>query len=92
MFKKMPNTSNLLYTMLVAVLFFGCNKGKEVYTKKFLVAASNDNKWTTTAGIECDSFNMESRTKITLYIDGHKSNFEAQIIKIASNPYYVAPK
>jgi len=24
MFKKMPNTSNLLYTMLVAVLFVGC--------------------------------------------------------------------
>lgn len=26
MFKKMPNASNLLYTMLVAVLFVGCEQ------------------------------------------------------------------
>ena len=26
MFKKMPNVSNLLYTMLVAVFFVGCNE------------------------------------------------------------------
>lgn len=27
MFKKMPNASNLLYTMLVAVFLVGCKKG-----------------------------------------------------------------
>ena len=31
MLKKKPNASNLLYTMLVAVLFIGCKKG-ERYT------------------------------------------------------------
>ena len=29
MFKKMPNASNLLYTMLVAVLFVGCKEDKQ---------------------------------------------------------------
>lgn len=28
MFKKMPNASNLLYTMLVAVFLFGCESPK----------------------------------------------------------------
>ena len=37
MFKKTPNASNLLYTMLVAVLFVGCkesNNSDFVETKK----------------------------------------------------------
>jgi len=46
MFKKMPNASNLLYTMLVAVLFVGCadatdhkkclNNVKSIYPKSIV--------------------------------------------------------
>jgi hypothetical protein len=34
MFSKMPNASNLLYTLLVAVLFIGC--GHEIHSGKII--------------------------------------------------------
>ena len=35
MFKKMPKTSNLLYTMLVAVFLFGCAKDETQPIEKY---------------------------------------------------------
>jgi len=91
---KMLNYRNcfaLAYLLLVAVLFVGC-KQDTVYTKRYIVSKSDDNNWTTSGIIECDSVTMVNRNKATLWIDGQKLNLEGQLIKVFSNTGYVAPK
>jgi hypothetical protein len=86
---KLSLKSHLLYTMLVAVFLVGC--GPE-YNKKYIVSKSDDNNWTTSGVIECDSVTMVNKNKATLWVDGQKLNLEGQLIKIFSNSDYVAPK
>ena len=91
---KMSNYRNcfaLAYVLLVAVLFVGCKKDTG-YTKRYIVLKSDDNNWTTSGIIECDSLTMVNRNKATLWIDGQKLNLEGQLIKVFSNTSYVAPK
>jgi hypothetical protein len=91
---KMSNYSNcfaLAYVLLVAVFFVGC-KQDIGYTKRYIVSKSDDNNWTTSGIIECDSLTMVNRNKATLWIDGQELNLEGQTIKVFSNTSYVAPK
>lgn len=45
MFKKMPNASNLLYTMLVVVLFSSCEKETElILGKKYATSSDWESK------------------------------------------------
>lgn len=74
-----------LSLIMLIIIFCSCNE-LSGYSKKYLVTKSDDNNWTTSAVIECDSVTMINRNKATLYIDGHKMNLEAQLIKIFSNP------
>ncbi len=90
----MSNYSNcfaLAYVLLVAVFFVGC-KQDIGYTKRYIVSKSDDNNWTTSGIIECDSLTMVNRNKATLWIDGQELNLEGQTIKVFSNTSYVAPK
>ena len=82
---------NLAKWLLVAVLFVGC-KQDTGYTKRYIVSKSDDDNWTTSGIIECDSVTMVNRNKATLWIDGQKLNLEGQLIKVFSNTSYVAPK
>jgi ABC-type uncharacterized transport system auxiliary subunit len=86
---KLSLKSHLLYTLLVAVFLVGC---EPEYNKKYIVSKSDDNNWTTSGVIECDSVTMVNRNKATLWIDGQKLNLEGQLIKVFSNTSYVAPK
>ena len=79
------------YVLLVAVFFVGC-KQDTGYTKRYIVSKSDDDNWTTSGIIECDSVTMVNRNKATLWIDGQKLNLEGQLIKVFSNTSYVAPK
>jgi|688.fasta_scaffold416236_2 hypothetical protein len=91
---KMSNYRNcfaLAYVLLVAVFFVGC-KQDTGYTKRYIVSKSDDNNWTTSGIIECDSLTMVNRNKATLWIDGQELNLEGQTIKVFSNTSYVAPK
>ncbi|WP_445749968.1 hypothetical protein [Polaribacter sp.] len=89
--KNLKLRSHFLYTLLVAVLFVGC-KQDNGYTKRYIVSKSDDNNWTASGIIECDSVTMVNRNKAILWVDGQKLNIEGQIIKIFSNTSYVAPK
>jgi len=77
------------YTLFLAVFFTSCeiNTG---YTKQYIVTKSDDNNWTTSAIIECDSVSMEGRKKAIMWIDGRKMIIEADLIKIFSNTNYVS--
>lgn len=56
------------------------------------MSKSDNNNWTTSGIVECDSITMVNRNKATLWIDGQKLNLEGQLIKVFSNTSYVAPK
>jgi hypothetical protein len=91
---KISNYRNcfaLAYVLLVAVFFVGC-KQDTGYTKRYIVSKSDDNNWTTSGIIECDSLTMVNRNKATLWIDGRKMNLEGELIKVFSNTSYVGSK
>lgn len=73
--------------MLGIVIFYSCEQNLQ-YTKKYIVSKSDDNNWTTSAEIECDSVTMITKNKATLWVDGTKLNLEGQIIKIYSNKQF----
>jgi hypothetical protein len=91
---KMSNYRNcfaLAYVLLVAVFFVGC-KQDTGYTKRYIVSKSDDNNWSTSGIVECDSVTMVDINTATLWIDGHKMSVKGQTIKVFSNTSYVAPK
>ena len=91
---KISNYRNcfaLAYVLLVSVFFVGC-KQDTGYTKRYIVSKSDDNNWTTSGIIECDSLTMVNRNKATLWIDGRKMNLEGELIKVFSNTSYVGSK
>lgn len=73
--------------LFTVVLFISC-KEQNAFTKKYIVSKSDDNNWTTSATIECDSVTMINRNKAKLWVDGRELNLEGQIIKIFSNINY----
>ena len=91
---KMSNYRNcfaLAYVLLVAVFFVGC-KQDTGYTKRYIVSKSDDNNWSTSGIVECDSVTMVDINTATLWIDGRKMSVKGQTIKVFSNTSYVAPK
>lgn len=90
-FKFKTQLISFAYVLLVAVFFVGC-KQDTGYTKRYIVSKSDDDNWTTSGIVECDSVTMVNRNKATLWIDGQKLNLEGQLIKVFSNTSYVAPK
>lgn len=91
---KMSNYRNcfaLAFVLLVYVFFVGC-KQDTGYTKRYIVTKSDDDNWTTSGIVECDSVTMVNRNKATLWIDGQKMNFEGGLIKVYSNKSYTRSK
>lgn len=76
--------------LFLCTVFFSCNiepKPKRAY----IVGKTDDNNWTNSAQIECDSVDMLSQTHAKYWVDGRSYNLYAKsYIKIASNPHYVS--
>jgi hypothetical protein len=77
----------IIIIILGIIIFYSCEQNSQ-YTKKYLVSKSDDNNWTTSAEIECDSVTMINKNKAILWVDGTKLNLEGQIIKIFSNKQF----
>lgn len=78
------------YVLLCAV-FSSCENEPKP-KRAYLIAKTDDNNWTTSARIECDSVNMISEKHAIYWVDGSQFNLYAKsYIKIATNPYYVSP-
>lgn len=69
-------------------LLLSCGKLEDKYKKKFLVSKSDDDNWTTSGIIECDSVTMQGVNKAVLYTDGQKVEIYSNLIKIFSNPNF----
>lgn len=67
-------------------MFIGCKYTQ--YERQFIIAKSDDDNWTTSAVIECDSVDMITEKHAVYWIDGHRFNLKGGLIKIASNPNF----
>jgi len=74
-----------LKLITVALLIQSCDNSPQ-YTRNYVIGKTDDNNWSTSAMIECDSFTMVSSTKCIFYVDGRKSVLIGGIIKCYSNP------
>ena len=77
--------------LLAAVFLSSCDNGTG-YKRAYIISKSDDNNWTTSGLIECDSFSMVSNNEVIFFVDGRKSILKGQIIKCFSNTSYVSAK
>ena len=77
--------------LLAAVFLSSCDNGTG-YKRAYIISKSDDNNWTTSGLIECDSFSMLSNNEVIFFVDGRKSILKGQIIKCFSNTSYVSAK
>lgn len=78
-------------SLFLCAIFYSCENVPKP-KKAFILTKTDDNNWTTSANIECDSVDFVSTTHAVYWIDGSKFNLYAKSsIKLFSNPYYVAP-
>ena len=77
-------------SLLLCAVFSSCNTEPKP-KRAFIVGKTDDDNWTISAQIECDSVDMISQTQAKYWVDGRSYNlFAKSYIKIASNPYYVS--
>ncbi len=83
------NRLSIIFTItLLFTILSSCNIDPNP-KRAFIVGKTDDDNWTTSAQIECDSVDMISSTEAKYWIDGNSFNLYAKsYIKIASNPYY----
>ena len=73
--------------LITLVSLFSCDvkeEEKKPLQKKFSVLMSNDNNWSGSE-LECDSFNMVSKTQVNVWIDNSKSTVHANCLRIKNN-------
>ena len=86
-------TSAKIATILIlAAVFISSCDNEPIYKRAYIITKSDDDNWTTSGRIECDSFTMVSNNEIVFFVDGRKSVLKGQIIKCFSNPSYVSVK
>jgi hypothetical protein len=75
-------------TTLIILIAILASCGKES-KRAYVIAKTDDNNWTTSARIECDSVDMVSEKHAIYWVDGSKFNlFAKSYIKIENNPNY----
>jgi len=63
----------------IMLYFTSCSEKRQ---RAFLVIKSDDNNWTTSAEIYCDSVDMITENHAICWIDGRKFNLRGKLIKI----------
>lgn len=78
----------ILSALILCAVFNSCER-KYTPKRAFIVGKTDDDNWSISANIECDSVNMVSQTHAVYWVDGNRFNLYAKsYIKIASNPYF----
>jgi hypothetical protein len=82
----------LTFTVLLLCAVFSSCEPEPKPKRAYIIAKTDDDNWTTSAQIECDSVNMVSAQHAVYWVNGRSFNLYAKsFIKVASNPYYVSP-
>ena len=86
------NRLTLAFASLLLCAVFSSCENEPKPKKAYIIIKTDDNNWTTSARIECDSVDMISNTHAIYWVNGSKFNLHAKSsIKLFSNPYYVSP-
>ena len=75
--------------LVIGCFFQSCSK-PDFPNRQFIVLKSDDDNWTTSAQVYCDSVNMISQNECIYWIDGRSSKLFGQMIKIWSNEDFVS--
>lgn len=91
--KNYLRQATIAIMLVLAAVLSSCND--EIFNQEptpkraFIVAKTDDDNWTTSAAIDCDSVNMLSITHAVYWIDSKCYHLYAKsFIKVATNPYY----
>jgi hypothetical protein len=77
---------SILTVLLSCFTLFSCHETIEPKSERnYTIIKSDDDNWTTSARIECDSFNFVTENHIEFYVDGRKSNLKGGLIKVFGN-------
>lgn len=93
--KIQSSTSVCLFAVLCCLPFSSCQNKKEEKPKSkhlYTLYKYDNNNWTTSGKIECDSFNFITNNHVEFFVDGRKSNLKGGMIKAFTNGDYVSPK
>lgn len=77
----------LIFFSLVLLACENTTEREQFYKKKFSVLMSNDRGWSGSE-LECDSFNMVSKTEIIVWIDKTKSTIHSGELRVVTNKKY----
>jgi hypothetical protein len=69
----------------IGILIFCSSCEQKISKRAFRLAGSEDDNWSTTSIIYCDSVQMVNPNQCYYYIDGHKFNFYSKMIKLYTN-------
>lgn len=65
--------------MLAAVVFYGCTEQSSNKQRKCYLVIRNGSGWSAGGSVvECDTFQMHSTRKATIWVDGCKMSVEAE--------------
>ena len=89
--KIQSNRYTLAFASLLLCAVFSSCETEPKFKRAFIITKTDDNNWTTSARIECDSVDMVSNTHAIYWIDGKAFNLHAKSSKkLFSNPYYMS--
>ena len=74
-----------LLIIALAIGMMGCENKSNYH---YLLYKSDDNNWTTSARIECNSFKFITSNHVEFFVDGKKSNLMGGSIQVYTNENY----
>lgn len=74
----------LLILFIIIASLSSCINQDRLKSREFYVSFSNDGRWTSTR-VYCDSFKMQSREEIILYVDGVSLKYFSKDILVGTN-------
>jgi hypothetical protein len=73
--------------LVISITLLSCENTTEreqFHKKKFSILMSNDKGWSGSE-LECDSFNMISKTQVNVWIDSSKSTVYSNELRVVTN-------
>lgn len=79
--------NKLIAPLMAVAILSSCHqeKPKPKSKHRYTLFKSDDDNWSTSGKIECDSFNFVTTSHVEFYVDGRKSNLKAGLIKVFTN-------
>lgn len=81
----------VLAAIIICLFSYGKTNVNENPKRLYTLLKSDDDNWSTSGKIDCDSFNFITNSHVEFFVDGRKSNLKGGMIKAYTNADY-SPK